>query len=330
MTGAFGPPSLEVLVDAAARGDRRALGRLVSVVERDGDDAERLERLVHPRSGAAHVVGITGAPGAGKSTLTGALAACAARAGRRVGVLAVDPSSPLSGGAILGDRIRMDDVVEEVRDRLFIRSMATRGQRGGLALAVPGAVRVLDACGIELVIVETVGVGQVEIDVVGGSDTAVVVVNPGWGDAIQANKAGILELADVLVVNKADRPGVDDAVRDLEHMLDLGPSGRHGPAQERWRPPVLRTVATGGDGVADLFGALVEHRSHLERTGELGRRRADRLVGEVRARARRRLDAALDRAMAASSAVLDDVNHRRVSPTEAARAIVDGVVERAR
>lgn len=326
MTGAGRPASLEALVDAAVRGDRRALGRLVSIVERDGDEAEDLERLAHARAGAAHVVGITGAPGAGKSTLTGALAAVAARGGRRVGVLAVDPSSPLSGGAILGDRIRMDDVVEEVRDRIFIRSMATRGQRGGLALAVPGAIRVLDACGVDLVIVETVGVGQVEIDIVGGSDTAVVVVNPGWGDAIQANKAGILEVADVLVVNKADRPGADDAVRDLEHMLDLGPAGRHGPTEGRWRPPVLRTVATRGDGVADLLGALVEHHRHLERTGELDRRRGERLVGEVRARARRRLDAALDRALSASPALLDDVSRRRSSPAQAARALVAGVV----
>ncbi|HEX8802702.1 MAG TPA: methylmalonyl Co-A mutase-associated GTPase MeaB, partial [Acidimicrobiales bacterium] len=244
------------LVDAARGGDRAALARLLSIVERGGDDARAVGRLVHGLGAEAVTVGITGAPGAGKSTLTSALVDLirADGAGERVAVLAIDASSPFSGGALLGDRVRMGD--HALDDGVFIRSMATRGHLGGLAVAAPEAVRVLTAAGFPLVLLETVGVGQVEVEVVGHADTTVVVVNPGWGDAVQANKAGLMEIADVFVVNKADRPGADEAVRDLERMLDLaGVSG--------WRPPVVRTEATSGKGVAELWAALRRHRDHL-------------------------------------------------------------------
>ena len=237
--------SVDELYTAARAGDRRALGRLLTLVERGGSEAETIGELANPDAGAAHIVGITGAPGAGKSTLTGRLVTLLAEAGRRPAVLAVDPSSPLTGGAILGDRIRMAD---SKGGRAFIRSMATRGHSGGLALAVPLAVRLFDAMGHDPVIIETVGVGQVEVDVVAAADTAVVVMTPGMGDAVQANKAGLLEVADVFVVNKADRPGADDVRRDLDLMLDLshltGQDDQDG--RDGYRPPIVMCSALEG------------------------------------------------------------------------------------
>lgn len=225
-------------------------------------------------TGKAYTVGITGAPGAGKSTLTDALIGCIRGEDAEVGVLAIDPTSPFSGGAILGDRVRMQDHATD--PGVFIRSMATRGHLGGLALATPQAQRVLDAAAIPWILVETVGVGQVEVEIASAADTTVVVVNPGWGDGVQANKAGLLEIADVFVVNKSDRPGVADTVRDLELMLDLSVPGS-------WRPPILQTVATGGDGVAELWAVIGAHRAHIGDNGDLVRRRAARLRNEVRA-----------------------------------------------
>jgi LAO/AO transport system kinase len=225
-------------------------------------------------TGSAFTIGITGAPGSGKSTLTDKLISLIRHRGVEVGVLAVDPSSPFSGGAILGDRIRMQDHATD--EGVFIRSMATRGHLGGLSLATPQAVRILDAAGKPWIIIETVGVGQVEVEVAGAADTTVVVVNPRWGDGVQANKAGLLEIADVLVVNKADREGTADTVRDLDQMLDL--------ARERdWRPPIVETVATDGRGVEDLWQAILDHRAHLETDGRLERRRDARLREELRA-----------------------------------------------
>ena len=228
------------------------------------------------RGPAAYTVGITGAPGAGKSTLTNALLREIRRADQRVAVLAIDPSSPFSGGAILGDRLRMGD--HALDDGVFVRSMATRGHLGGLAVAAPEAVRVLGAAGFPWVLVETVGVGQVEVEVAGQTDTTVVVVNPGWGDAVQAAKAGLMEIADVFVVNKADRPGAGEAKRDLERMMDL--SGAPGP--EGWRPPVVLATATAEDGVADVWAAVGEHRSHLESGAGLEERRRRRAAEEIR------------------------------------------------
>lgn len=251
-----------------------SLARLLSIVERGGEPSSEVARLVYT-SASPYTVGITGAPGSGKSTLTNQLVALT-RSGEpetQVGVLAIDPSSPFSGGAILGDRVRMQAHATDAA--VFIRSMATRGHLGGLALAVPEAIRVLGAAGFPLVIVETVGVGQMEVEVASATDTTVVVVTPGWGDAMQANKAGLLEIADLFVVNKADRAGVNEARRDLQQMLDLS-------APSDWRPPVLTTVASTGDGVEELWTAVDRHRAHLEETGALGRRREARLAQELR------------------------------------------------
>ncbi len=298
-------------MEAAADGDRRAVARLLSMVERGGDDARAVGALAHARSGGAYTVGITGAPGAGKSTLTSAVLGEIRGRGDRVSVLAIDPSSPFTGGAILGDRIRMQD--HSLDDGVFIRSMATRGHLGGLALATPQAVRVLDAAGYPWVLVETVGVGQVEVEIVGAADTTVVVVNPGWGDAIQANKAGLMEIADIFVINKADRPGATDTRRDLESMLDLTEYGE-------WRPPVLDAVATEGQGVTELWDQVLAHRDHLTVSGELAVRRGRRAREELTRIVAERL---LLRAREASEgdryeALLDDVEQRGTDPWQAA------------
>jgi LAO/AO transport system kinase len=269
MTEAADPAEL---IEAARAGDRRSMARVLSVVERGGAAARALGRITHPLGGRAYTVGVTGAPGSGKSTLTNALLTEARRRDERVAVLAIDPSSPFSGGAILGDRVRMQDHTGD--PGVLIRSMASRGQLGGLSLATLDAIRALDAMGWPWVLVETVGVGQVEVDVAGAADTTIVVVNPGWGDAVQASKAGLLEIADVFVINKADRPGVKDTRRDLERMLDLSDGSS-------WRPPILATTAVTGEGVAELWAAVDEHRAHQSASGELRARRRDRLADEI-------------------------------------------------
>ena len=321
-----GLSTTEIFARAIA-GERRALGRLLTHVERGGSAADEVTELAHPVSGNAHVVGITGAPGAGKSTLTGQLTRLLPERGVRPAVLAVDPSSPLTGGAILGDRIRMDDIAGEAA---FIRSMATRGHSGGLALAVPGAVRVFDAAGYDPIIIETVGVGQVEVDVAGAADTTVVVVTPGWGDAIQANKAGLLEVADVFVVNKADRPGAKDARRDLELMLDLS----HMTGQEDgtgYRPPIVMSSAIDGTGAPEVWEAVEAHRAHLEATGGLEGRRAGRLEMEVANRVEQLLAAASTAAMAAEAgqALLAQAADRSVSPAQAANQLARQILGQA-
>jgi LAO/AO transport system kinase len=260
------------LVEAATGGDRGAVARLLSVVEAGGPDAREVGRLCHPHGGNVYTVGITGAPGAGKSTLTDRLIRILRARGEEVGVLAVDPTSPFTGGAILGDRVRMQDHAND--SGVFIRSMATRGHLGGLALATPQAVRVLDASGKPWVLLETVGVGQVEVEVAANADTTMVVVNPGWGDAVQANKAGLMEIADLFVINKSDRPGAREAERDLQQMLDMSDVGE-------WRPPIVNAVATAGDGVDQVWAEVERHRAHLEETGGLAERRARRLAGEL-------------------------------------------------
>ncbi len=277
------------LLAAARGGDRGALARLISIIERGGHDARQVGRAAHGLGIEATTVGISGAPGAGKSTLTSALLEVVRAAGDRIAVLAIDPSSPFSGGALLGDRVRMGE--HALDDGVFIRSMATRGHLGGLAVAAPEAVRVLAAAGYPWVILETVGVGQVEIDVVAQADATVVVVTPGWGDAVQVNKAGLMEIADVFVVNKADRPGAEDTTRDLERMLDMSPA-------PGWRPPVLCTTATTGAGVGEVWQAVVDHRDQLAASGALGERRRRRALEEVTRLVAARL---LDRARAATS-----------------------------
>ena len=273
------------LIDAAAAGDRAAVARLLSLVERGGEAARYVGRLAYPLGGRAYSIGITGAPGSGKSTLTNGLVEVVRKSGCEVAVLAIDPSSPFTGGAILGDRVRMQD--HALDPGVYIRSMATRGHLGGLALATPQAIRVLDAAGLPLVFVETVGVGQVEVEVAGAADTVVVVVNPGWGDAVQANKAGLLEVADIFVINKADRPGAQQARQDLQQALDYATRDRH-------RPPIIETVAVSGDGLAEMWQAITDHRGLLESTGELAQRRAQRIDEELRQIVARRLEQRAD------------------------------------
>ncbi|MER7071396.1 methylmalonyl Co-A mutase-associated GTPase MeaB [Terrabacter sp. NPDC000476] len=263
------------LVESARAGSPRAVARLISLVE-DGHDALRdVMAALAPHAGRAWVIGLTGSPGVGKSTTTTALVGAFRQRGLRVGVLAVDPSSPFSGGALLGDRVRMQD--HALDPEVYIRSMASRGHLGGLSFTTPQAIRVLDAAGCDVVLVETVGVGQSEVEVAGLADTSVVLLAPGMGDGIQAAKAGILEIGDVFVVNKADRDGADATVRDLRHMISLGDRTEPG----LWRPPVVKTVAAERIGVDEVMEALDKHRAHLEESGELRRRRERRAVDEI-------------------------------------------------
>ena len=271
------------LFASAVNGDRGSLARLLSLIERGGDDARTIGRLTYPKSGNAYTVGITGAPGAGKSTLTSAVIGNLRAQDLNVAVLAIDPSSPFTGGAILGDRVRMQD--HSTDTGVFIRSMATRGHLGGLSLATTEAIRLLDAVGCPWILVETVGVGQVEVEIAGKADTTIVVVNPGWGDAVQANKAGLMEIADIFVINKADRKGADETRRDLEQMLDLSDL-----AHDAWRPPILQTTATSGEGVEELWNTVAQHREHSTTTGLLQRRRSFRLREELREIVERRLE----------------------------------------
>jgi len=275
VTGSRGA-DVPTLVARAREGDARAVARLISLVE----DASPLLREVSaglvPYAGHAQVIGITGSPGVGKSTSTTALVTRLRAAGRRVGVLAVDPSSPFSGGALLGDRVRMQDHATD--PGVYIRSMATRGHLGGLAWSTPQAIRVLDAAGCDVVLVETVGVGQSEVDVAGQADTTLVLLAPGMGDGIQAAKAGILEVGDVYVVNKADRDGASQVARDLRSMLALAERGA-----DDWRPPIVKTVASKGEGTDEVAEAIESHREWLGHSGELERRRLRRARGEIEA-----------------------------------------------
>ena len=291
------------LVEAARSGDRSALARLLSAIERGGPEAREVGRLTFPLSGRAYTVGLTGAPGAGKSTLTDQLIsrARAGAGGPEVGVLAVDPSSPFSGGAILGDRVRMQE--HALDPGVFIRSMASRGHLGGLALATREAIRALDAAGLPWVLVETVGVGQVEVDIAQAADTTVVVVNPGWGDSVQANKA--------------DRPGADETARDLARMLDMSPPGD-------WRPPVVKCVSTTGEGLDGVWETIGGHRRHLEDLGLLGQRRQRRLEEELRQIVVRRLEQeAYGRCSGPEfGRLLAQLQERRIDPYTAAEALI--------
>jgi LAO/AO transport system kinase len=264
------------LVSAARDGDPRAVARLVSLVENGDPALPEVAATLAPYTGSAQVIGLTGSPGVGKSTMTNELVGAYRKRGERVGVLAVDPSSPFTGGAILGDRVRMQD---HATDRgVYIRSMSSRGHLGGLAAATPQAVRVLEGAGCTIVLVETVGVGQAEVEVASLADTTLVLLAPGMGDAIQAVKAGILEIADVFVVNKADRDGADATYRDIQGMIGLGER-----AAGQWRPQVVRTVAARGEGIDDVLTAVDKHRAWLSEHGELARRREERACAEVEA-----------------------------------------------
>ena len=266
------------LVTRARSGEPRAVARLISLVEDASPHLREVAAALAPHTGRARVVGLTGAPGVGKSTLTSQLVTALRRKELRVGVLAVDPSSPFSGGALLGDRVRMQEHATDAG--VFIRSMASRGHLGGLSWATPQALRVLDAAGCDVVLIETVGVGQSEVEVAGLADTTLVLVAPGMGDGIQAAKAGILEIADVFVVNKADRDGADRTIRELKHGLSLARRERLGPS---WRPPVVRAVAARGEGLDELVEAIDGHRQWLVDRGELEQRRQARAAAEVEA-----------------------------------------------
>ncbi|WP_327254984.1 methylmalonyl Co-A mutase-associated GTPase MeaB [Streptomyces sp. NBC_01244] len=263
------------LVAQAREGRPRAVARLISLVEGASPQLREVMAALAPLTGNAYVVGLTGSPGVGKSTTTSALVSAYRQAGKRVGVLAVDPSSPFSGGALLGDRVRMSDHASD--PGVYIRSMATRGHLGGLAWAAPQAIRVLDAAGCEVILVETVGVGQSEVEIAAQADTSVVLLAPGMGDGIQAAKAGILEIGDVYVVNKADRDGADATARELNHMLSLGESRGKGD----WRPPIVKTVAARGTGIDELVEALEKHRAWMDERGVLAQRRTARAAREV-------------------------------------------------
>jgi LAO/AO transport system kinase len=309
------------LIAGIAERDRRAVARAISLVEDGRPELEALAAGIAGRTGRAETIGLTGAPGVGKSTLAAELVRGMRAGGASTAVLAVDPTSPYTGGALLGDRVRMQE--HAIDEGVFIRSMATRGHLGGMALAAPEAIRILDAAGYARILVETVGVGQAEVDVASATDTAVVVLAPGLGDAVQMAKAGILEVADVFVVNKADREGAAQVVRDLRQMLHLGTA-------RAWDPPVLETVATAGRGVDEVCAAIAEHAGWLTSSGERDRKRAARLRREVEVlaaeRFRVRAAAALDR----QPALLDELAAGQTDPYRAAARLADAIEGEAR
>ncbi len=309
--------SPDQLAEGVAAGDARALARLISLVEDEDPSARAALATLYPRTGHAHLVGITGAPGTGKSTLVNEMAKVYRRRGLTVGIVAVDPTSPFSGGAILGDRVRMRELAGD--PGIFIRSMATRGSLGGLARATSDVVKVLDAAGYDRVLIETVGAGQAEVDIAKTAHTTIVVEAPGLGDDIQAIKAGILEIADVFAVNKADREGADSTVTALEMMLDL-----NGPQVGRWRPPIVKTVAIRGDGVAALVDRVEAHYDHLRETGLLARKEEERVRDELVSLIQHELTQALLAALRPGE--LDHwvrrVARREADPYAAARALI--------
>ncbi|CAB4802904.1 unannotated protein [freshwater metagenome] len=311
---------VEELFSAACDGDRGALARLLSLIERGEEEARTIGRLSYPRGGRAYTVGLTGAPGAGKSTLTSATIGHLRSMQLEVAVLAIDPSSPFTGGAILGDRVRMQDHATDAG--VFIRSMATRGHLGGLSLSTPEAIRLLDAVGREWILVETVGVGQVEVEIAGKADTTVVVVNPGWGDSVQANKAGLMEIADIFVINKSDRKGTAETRRDLEQMLELSDL-----SHDAWTPPILTTVGTTAQGVPELWNTVLEHRQFITDHGVLEQRREFRLREELRDIVARRLHQRAREICGGDrwESLQSDVLHRQLDPWGAADQMLSGL-----
>ncbi len=304
---------IESLIERALSGERRGIAQLISLVEDGSADLGTVMQKIYPRTGNAYTIGITGAPGAGKSTLTEQVVGRARRDDHKVGVLAIDPSSPFSGGALLGDRVRMQSHATD--PDVFIRSMATRGHLGGISLATPEAVRVLDAVGKDIVVIETVGVGQAEVEITDACDTTLVVVNPGWGDAVQTAKAGLMEIADVFVVNKADRPGAKDSVRELKQMLEM--------SDAQWRPEVVETIATKGEGIDDLWTAIEKHRAYQDEHGLLEARRRRRVEREIREivaeRFRQRVETD---ARDLLSSLADQVTARKLDPYAAADTLI--------
>jgi LAO/AO transport system kinase len=301
------------LIDGVLAREPRAVARSISLVEDGGAELPALSAGLYPHTGGASTVGLTGAPGVGKSTIATALVRSARGAGKRVAVVAIDPTSPYTGGALLGDRVRMQEHATD--PDVFIRSMATRGHLGGMALAAPEAVRILDAAGYDLVIVETVGVGQAEIDVAAATDTALVVLAPGLGDAVQMAKAGILEVADIFVVNKADRDDAPEVVRGLQQMLHQG-------AARAWNPPVLLTTATEADGIEALWDAIEQHRAWLAESGALHDKREARIVREVGSLAAAHVNLSIMDALAADGELVERLRDRRIDPYVAATELL--------
>lgn len=325
-------------IDGARQGNPRSIARLITRVESDAAAAQTIIRAIYAHTGQAHIVGITGSPGSGKSSLVNELAKSFRRGGRRVGIVAVDPTSPFTGGAILGDRVRMRDLSGD--DGIFVRSMASRGSLGGLARATQAAVKILDAAGYEVILVETVGAGQAEVDIARAAHTTVVLEAPGMGDDVQSIKAGILEIADILVVNKADQPGANRTVKSLEMMLHLAlpaPSDGHhhdaghhrgdprlaepaGRAMSSWNVPVLRTTATTGAGVDELAGMVDRHRLYLQESGGWAVREHARSLAEIERLLRDRfIDEMVARVpLAEREALVRAVAERRLDPYTAA------------
>ena len=306
----------DTLIARALEGQRLAIGRLISLVEDGGADLGAVMQKIYPHTGSSYSIGITGAPGAGKSTLTEKVVARARRDDHKVGVLAIDPSSPFSGGALLGDRVRMQSHALDAD--VFIRSMATRGHLGGISLATPEAMRVLEAAGKDVVVIETVGVGQAEVEITDACDTTLVVVTPGWGDAVQVAKAGLMEIADVFVVNKADRAGARDSVRELKQMLSL--------SDAEWKPEIVQTIATKGDGIDELWEAIQRHRTYQEDNGLLQARRRRRIEREIKEivaeRFRKRVE---EEATGLLAELTDEVVGRRLDPYAAADRLVESL-----
>jgi LAO/AO transport system kinase len=307
-------------VDAASlaqrvlSGARRAIARAISMVEDGSSELPVLSRALYPSTGRAHTIGLTGSPGVGKSSLAAQLVKAARAHDLSVAVLAIDPTSPFTGGALLGDRLRMQ--AHATDPGVFIRSMATRGHLGGMALAAPEALRILDASGQDVIVVETVGVGQAEVEVATATDTTLVVVAPGWGDSVQVAKAGILEIADVFVVNKADKDGASDAVRDLRNMIRMGP-------RLEWTPPIVQTSTVDGTGMDELWEAIQSHRSHQESTGGMAEKRRRRALEEVEGIVAERLRRRAASLLEDRDGLASDLAERRVDPYAAAARLIE-------
>jgi len=310
---------VEKLISRALEGDHRSMARLISLVESESPQAEHIMRRIYPHSGKAHIIGLTGSPGAGKSTLADKVIAAFKGLGKTIGVIAVDPSSPFTGGAILGDRLRMQQ--HAVDPDVFIRSMGTRGSLGGLSRSTQEAALILDACGKDVVIIETVGVGQSEIDIVKIADTVGLILVPGMGDDIQIMKAGIMEIADVFIVNKADRDGADRVSTEVNMMLDL-------LGMRPWRPPVLKTIAERGEGVAEVVSEIVRHHDFLD-VSEEGRKRKWRRLGmEVEEILRREIASLVELAWERekSPELFESLAERKTNPYEVAERILGKIL----